>query len=175
MATVLPIPSGPTNREIIDRAYRSLGLKDSMFARTAEEYQEGVEVLASMMLESPFDQLGYVQFSGGEGNRVEEESGIDRKWLEAVALSLAERLAPMIGKTLSPHTLKAKVRAYSQLCASVVAVPEAVHRPGTPRGAGARYRTSLGYGPFFPDYSKDDEEEVETDSSDDSFQSLPPV
>lgn len=149
MTVEIPIPSGPTNREIIDRAYRSLALKDSMFGRTAEEYATGVEILASMMLESPFDKLGYVQQDGGEGNRVEAESGIERKWLEAVGLMLAERLAPTIGKTLSPHTEKARARAYSQLCAAVMTIPEAKYADGTPRGAGARYRTVVGYGPFF--------------------------
>jgi hypothetical protein len=153
MTTTIPIPSGPTNREIIDRAYRSLGLKDSMFARTEEEYATGVEILSSMMLESPFDKLGYVQQDGGEGNRVEAESGIDRKWLEAVGLMLAERLAPTIGKTLSPHTMKARNRAYSQLCSAVVTIPAAKYADGTPRGAGARYRNSIGYGPFFDNTS----------------------
>jgi hypothetical protein len=149
MTTILPIPAGPTNREIIDRAYRSMGVSDAMFGRTPEEYAVGVEILSSMMLESPFDLLGYVQFSGGEGNRVEEESGIDRKYLEAVGLMLAERLAPAIGKTLAPHTLAAKRRAYSLLCAAVVTIPDAVYQDGTPRGVGHRYQNSLGFGPFF--------------------------
>ena len=151
MTTVLPIPGGPTNREIIDRAYRSLGVSDGMFARTAEEYATGIEILSSMMFESPFDLLGYVQWNGGEGNRVEEESGIDRKWLEPVGLCLAERLAPTLGKTLSPHLSKAKVRAYSQLCAAVVPIPDAKYRDGTPRGSGARYRNVTGSGPYFDD------------------------
>ena len=149
MATVLPIPAGPTNREIVDRAYRSMGLSDSMFGRTPEEYATGVELLSSMMLEAPFDRLGYVQWDGGEGNRVEEESGINRKWLEAVGLMLAERLAPVIGKQLSPHMLAAKARAYSRLCAEVVTVPDARYADGTPRGQGARFRTALGHGPYF--------------------------
>jgi len=149
MTTILPIPSGPTNREIIDRAYRSMGVSDAMFGRTAEEYAVGVEILASMMLESPFDLLGYDQQDAGEGNRVEEESGIDRKYLEPVALMLAERLAPAIGKTLAPHTIKAKNRAYSLLCAAVVTIPAAQYQDGTPRGAGARYRNSNFGGPFF--------------------------
>lgn len=149
MTTVLPIPAGPTNREIVDRAYRALSISDAMFGRTAEEYAVGVEILSSMMLESPFDRLGYVQQAAGEGSRVEEESGIDRKWVEAVGLMLAERLAPTIGKQLSPHTSKARTRAYSQLCAAVVTIPDACYADGTPRGAGARYRTNLGYGPFF--------------------------
>lgn len=149
MTTILPIPAGPTNREIIDRAYRSMGLSDSMFGRTAEEYAVGVEILSGMMLESPFDNLGYVQFAGGEGNRVEEESGIERKWLEAVGLMLAERLAPVIGKTLAPAMSRAKARAYGQLCAAVIPIPDSVYQDGTIRGSGARYRSRLGYGPYF--------------------------
>lgn len=172
MTTVLPIPSGPTNRQIIDRAYRAMSISDAMFGRTAEEYAVGVEILSSMMLESPFDMLGYVQFSGGEGNRVDEESGIDRKWLEAVGLSLAERLAPAIGKQLAGHSLKAKVRAYSQLCAAVVTIPDACYADGTIRGAGARYRSNLGYGPFF-NRPVDGEEVVEV--APDPFGSLPAV
>lgn len=149
MTTVLPIPGGPSNREIIDRAYRAMSISDAMFGRTPEEYAVGVEILSSMMLESPFDMLGYVQFSGGEGNRVEEESGIERKWLEAVGLMLAERLAPAIGKQLAPHSVKAKTRAYSQLCAAVVTIPDAQYQDGTPRGSGARFRSNVGYGPYF--------------------------
>lgn len=171
MATVLPIPAGPTNREIIDRAYRAMGLSDSMFGRTAEEYAVGVEILSSMMLESPFDQLGYVQFAGGEGNRVEEESGIERKWLEAVGLMLAERLAPAIGKTMLPHAVKAKARAYSQLCAAVVTIPSLRYADGTIRGAGARFRNSVGYGPFFEN-AEPEEEEAPTEPYD-PFTTLP--
>jgi len=150
VTTVLPIPAGPTNREIIDRAYRSMGVSDAMFGRTAEEYAVGVEILSSMMLESPFDRLGYVQFQGGEGNRVEEESGIDRKYLEPVALMLAERLAPVIGKTMAPHAMKAKNRAYSLLCAAVMTIPDAKYQDGTPVGSGHRWGRSLGWGTFFP-------------------------
>jgi hypothetical protein len=174
MTTVLPIPSGPTNREIIDRAYRSMGVSDAMFGRTPEEYAVGVEILSSMMLESPFDRLGYVQQDGGEGNRVEEESGIDRKWLEAVGLMLAERLAPVIGKALAPHTLKAKGRAYSALCAEVMTVPFAKYADGTPRGAGARYRT-VGGQTFFPQESGagSTPEPVVIDTN--PFDNLPPL
>ena len=35
---ILPIPTGPSNKAIIDRAYMALGLSDSMFGRTQEEY-----------------------------------------------------------------------------------------------------------------------------------------
>lgn len=148
MTTILPIPTGPTNREIIDRAYRALALKDSVFGRSAEEYAVGIEVLASMMYEPPFDTIGYVHWDSGEGNRVEERSGIAPRWLEAVGLMLAERLAPVIGKSLSPEMMAAKCRAYSQLCASVP-IPDSKYADGTPRGAGARHRYTYGSGTFF--------------------------
>ena len=172
MTTILPIPSGPTNREIIDRAYRSMGVSDAMFGRTPEEYAVGVEVLSSMMFESPFDLLGYVQLDGGEGNRVEEESGIARKYLEPVALCLAERLAPAIGKTLAPHTLKAKNRAYSLMCASVVTIPDVKYQDGTPKGAGHRRGFNDG-GNFF--VSRGAEEEETATPAVDPFADLPPV
>jgi hypothetical protein len=151
MTTVLPIPSGPTNREIIDRAYKAMGAGARGFGLPAEDYADAVDVLSSMMLESPFDLLGYVQQDGGEGNRVEDESGIARKYLEPVALMLAERIAPTIGKTLAPHTLAAKRRAYSLLCAAVVTIPDAKYQDGTPRGLGHRVQNGFGLGPFFVD------------------------
>lgn len=176
MATQLPIPSGPRNREIIDRAYRACGIKDALFERTAEEYADGIDLLDDMMLESPFDKLGFVSGDDGEGNRVEDESGIDRKWLQAVALSLAERLAPVIGKTLSPHVLKAKVRSYSILCTSVIGIPDAQYADGAPRGAGARYRNWAGFGPFFPnDGDEEEEATVTTTTESTDIDSLPSV
>lgn len=171
MTTIIPIPGGPTNREIIDRAYRSMAVSDAMFGRTPEEYAVGVEILSSMMFESPFDLLGYVQQDGGEGSRVEEESGIARKYLEPVALMLAERLAPVIGKQLAPGTMKAKNRAYSLLCAAVVKIPDSKYQDGTPRGAGARYRISLGAGPFFQN-REPEEQEAPTEPYD-PFTNLP--
>ena len=173
MTTVLPIPSGPTNREIIDRAYQAMGIGTRAFGLASEDYADGMDLLASMMRESPFDLLGYVQEDGGEGNRVENESGIDRKYLEPVALMLAERLAPLKGKQLAPHTLAAKRRAYSLLCASVVNIPDAKYQDGTPRGAGHRVQNGLGGGPFFP--NRDVEEEEAITPAVDPFSNLPPV
>lgn len=172
MTTVLPIPSGPTNREIINRAYQAMGASARGFGLPAEEYADAVEVLSSMMLESPFDKLGYVQQDGGEGNRVEEESGINRKYLEPVALMLAERIAPTIGKQLAPHTLAAKRRAYSLLCAAVIEIPDAKYQDGTPKGSGHRWNNWQG-GTFFPNRKIEEDEPITPEP--DPFGNLPPI
>lgn len=148
--TEIPIPTGPTNKEIIDRAYQVLGLNDSMFGRTSEEYASAILPLGGMMLEFPFDGLGYV-FEEGAGLRVEEESGIERKYLETVAYSLAERLAPTIGKTLSAAAEKIKNRLYARLSNEQAALnlPTVGHASGTPRGSGNRRWNMSTWSPFF--------------------------
>lgn len=142
MTTELPIPSGPANREIIDRAYQVLGLSDSMFGRTEEEYASAMLPLGAMMLEWPFSLLGYI-YEDAAGLRVEEESGIDRKYLDTVAYSLADRIGPTIGKAIPAGALKTKGRLYSTLCADVAAIPTSGYADATFGGSG--HRTPLPY------------------------------
>jgi len=146
MTTELPIPSGPTNREIIDRAYQVLGLSDSMFGRSDDEYASAMLPLGGLMLEWPFDGLGFIS-EDAAGLRSEEESGIARKYLDTVAYQLAERMAPTIGQTLSAEARKIKNRLYSNLCATFGTPAEASYRDGTITGAGARTRIRSTYFP----------------------------
>jgi hypothetical protein len=135
--TTLPIPSGPTNREIIDRAYQVLGVSDAMFGRTDEEYASAIIPLSGMMFEYPYSALGYI-YEDEAGLRVEEESGIPRANMEAVAYGLAERIAPTIGKSLSPEAVKAGARLFSALHALVATIESQDLADGTPAGAGNR-------------------------------------
>lgn len=135
--TTLPIPSGPTNREIIDRAYQVLGQSNAVFGRTNEDYAEAVVTLGALAAEWPFDQIGFI-VEQEAGLRVEEESGIDRKWLNAVAYALAEQMAPTMGKTLAAEARKQKNRAYSRLCGAVAVITPAEFADATPRGSGWR-------------------------------------
>lgn len=145
--TTLPIPAGPTNREIIDLAWLGVGVSDNMFGRTEEEYAASAKILRAMMGEWPFDQLGYIN-EGVAGLRLGEESGIAQKWLSAVASCLAERIAASIGKSLSPETRRVKMTNYPRLC-SAVGAPSAVEfGDATFAGAGQR---RYGYGrTYFP-------------------------
>jgi len=139
--TEIPVPTGPTNRQIVDRAYQVEGLSDSMFGRTDDEYAAAMLPLASIARQWPFSTLGFLI----DGNLpvVEEESGIGWEHLDGVAYALAERLAPTIGKTLSPEAKKVKADLYSRLC--VATPPDVKYKPGTIRGAGGKL-----CGVFFP-------------------------
>lgn len=141
MTTTLPIPGGLSNKEIVDLAYLAIGLSDAMFGRTGEEYASAVLQLRGMMGEWPFDQLG---FDDGVAS-IEEESGIERKWLTAVGYSLGERIAGTTGAMLKPGSQVTLRRAYSALCAAFPPAQMA-YANGTPRGAGAKPSYD---GPFF--------------------------
>lgn len=135
--TEIPVPSGPTVKEIIDSAFSAMGTSDSMFGHTENEYRDGVLALNAMMSEWPFNLLGYIA-EDAAGLRLEEESGIDRQYQTAVAYTLAERMAPSFGKTLSIEARKTKNRTYSRLCSAVTPIPAAEYADNTVRGSGHR-------------------------------------
>ena len=134
MTTRLPIPSGPTNKEIIDRAFQAMGTSSAMFGRSEDEYAEAMLALNAMMEEWPFNLTGFI-IEDAAGLRIEEESGIARKHLNAVAYSLAESMAPTFGKPLAPEARKIKNRSYSRLCSDVAVIPQAQFPAGTARGS----------------------------------------
>jgi len=136
--TEIPIPAGPTIKEIIDASFSAMGTSDAMFGHTETEYQDAVLALNGMMSEWPFNLLGYI-VEDAAGLRLEEESGIDRAYMAAVAYSLAERMAPSFGKMLTPEARRVKNQTYSRLCGAVQAIPEAQFGDNTPRGSGHRY------------------------------------
>lgn len=141
--TDIPIPSGPTNKELVDLAFLALGMTDTMFGRTDEEYASGVALLRGMMGEWPFDQLGY-DFTTP---RPSERSGIEQKWAQAVSLCLADRVGPAVGKTMGTKAAASKARSYSALCASVGNKSTTTYPNNTPAGAGHKTIT----GTFFQD------------------------
>lgn len=141
--TEIPIPTGPTNKELIDLGYLALSMSDAMFGRTDEEYASGVTLLRAMMGTWPFDQLGY-DFTTP---RPSERSGIAQKWAQAVGLCLGERIAAATGKAMSAASMSAKARSYSSLCATVGNKSVVTYPNNTPSGAGQGQ--AFGYGPFF--------------------------
>ncbi len=139
---VLPIPGGFSNKEAIDAAYLSLGISDSMFGRTAEEYASGLTLLRMMMAEWPWDQLGFDDAAATVG----EESGVERKWLAAVGYELGDRIGGAIGKSMKLGSAKAKARSFSTLCAAVGNQSTVSLANGTPQGSGHRYSDT-----YFPE------------------------
>ena len=162
---VLPIPGGPTNKEIIDHAYMSLGVSDSMFGRTDEEYAAALMLLRGMMGEWPFTALSFDDAVADVG----EESGIERRWLSAVAYSLAERIGATIGKALVPQFARIKTRSFSELCAALGNQSRVQYARRTAAGAGSKDR--IFYGPS--DTEEEDGAVTEVVAFD--IDALPPV
>lgn len=142
MSITIPLPSGPPKRRIIEMAFGKCTLAGYEFGRTPEEINDAMSELNAMMLEHPFSGLGFVQPTYGLGT-ADELSGIPDDTLAAVATQLALRLAPNMGKTLSPEALGAIARSKALLEAKVAAIPTMPAASHTPRGAGSR-----GFGPF---------------------------
>lgn len=118
-------------------AYGKCGLAGYELGRTPEEITDAMAELDAMMLEWPFSLLGYAQPPYGISNS-DEQSGIPPDTLAAVATQLALRLAPNMGKTLSPEAQKSISRSMALLHAHpmVTQVPAQPFQKHTPRGLG---------------------------------------
>lgn len=134
--TDIPIPGGPTNKDLIDLAYLALGVSDAMFGRTEEEYASAQKLLRAMMGEYPFDRINY----DATNDHPSERSGIPFEYEQAVALCLAERLGPAISKSLTAEARARKARSFSMLCAAANVTPSLEYAQGTPSGAGNKRR-----------------------------------
>lgn len=139
--TTLPLPTGPTNKQLIDRAYDMMGMSGEVFGRPVDEYTLGQRTLNAMMEEWPFNLMGYIGADYGDGD-LEEKSGIASKYREGVSAELAMRLAPAKGKTLAPAMIRTLNRA-SAIVYADFSVPAQVEFPqGTISGNG-RYSPFL--------------------------------
>jgi len=145
------IPSTATKRAIIEMTFEEMTLAGYEFDATPEEQAAYLRQLDAMMAEwrGPGRQLA-IPYNApavlGEGN-FEDESGVPDFAIQAVAISLAKRCAPKIGKTLSPETQAALVSGMDAINAAFS--PRVERRLGrtTPRGAGNRWAAA--WDPFF--------------------------
>lgn len=142
--TTIPLPGGPTKRRIIEMAFGKCAMAGYEFGRTPEETNDAMSELDAMMLEHPFSLLGYVGSPYGIGSP-DEQSGIPDDTLAAVATQLALRIAPNMGKTLSPEANGAVARSMALLEAKVATIPVMPMEHNTVRGSGSR---RSGFGPF---------------------------
>lgn len=129
------IESGIPKSTLIDMAFDDCGIAGYSFEKTAEEYTSALRKLNAMMWEWPFDQLGYIQPPAGDGNP-SDASGVSNRDSQVIATMLAERIAPGIGKTLSPEQRAARKRSFAQLCSRVSVLPTVKLQPQTVRGSG---------------------------------------
>jgi hypothetical protein len=131
-------PSTATKRTIVTMAFEEMTLAGYEFDAPPEEQFSALRRLDALMAEWAVSSLdvGYsfpAQMGGGD---LDDESGVPDVALNAIAISLAERLMPTIGKTKSPETRVAQARAMNALRAYCATIPERSLANRTPLGSG---------------------------------------
>lgn len=131
-------PSTSTKRFIVERAFGAMGLSPYEFDPTPEEYNEALDDLDMMMAEWAVSSLnvGYAFPPTIGGGDLDDASGIPDFSVNAVSLSLAQRMAANIGKTLSRETNRNLTQAMVALRTKLAVIPEYALPWRTPIGAG---------------------------------------
>lgn len=135
-------PETTTKRTVIAMAFEELGLADYEFNTTNEEKASALRRLDSLMAlwAGPgFNlDLGYnFPPSIGQG-ALNDPAGVPDDTLDAVSAHLAAKLAPVIGKSLSPETRTTLNRSLNALRTQYAVIPDRLIPSGTIRGAGAK-------------------------------------
>lgn len=151
--TLVAIPAGPLKRDLIQLAYEECGQAGYEFELTAEEYVSALRRLNNMLAEwlSAYGvDLGYdFPAAIGDVGSADDASGIDAGVAQTVALRLALRIAPGMGKTLSTESRKQMAESWSALRTKYQSVPTMNYGRNTIKGAGNRSFWSR-RNPLFP-------------------------
>lgn len=135
---------GWTKRQHINQAFTEIGKNPAIFNIDPDDMQAALRTLDSMMATwgNRGIRLGYALPSSSDSSELDSDSGVPDWANEAVYLTLAVRLAPSYGKTVSQHTLLAQRTAFASLPNLGAFPPEQQFRNGLPSGAGNKpYRT----------------------------------
>lgn len=129
---------GWTKRQLIRQAFSVIGLADYDFDLQAEQLQNALYLLDSMLAvwNSKGIPLSYPLPTSPENADLDDESNLPDRANEAVYLNLAKRLATTLGKATTPDLNAAAWYAYNNLL-SWAMQPKEMSFPSTlPRGAG---------------------------------------
>ncbi len=139
-------PTGILKRDLIERAFGLLGMAGYEFGREPEEITFALGELESLMAEAEtdFGIVGYA-YSDEPGDGA-EASGLARADVNGVAAMLAEAIASINGKTLSPEANRKIAKAISGLKARYATIPTMPFAARTLGGMGRR-----GYGHYLID------------------------
>lgn len=153
--TTLPIYAPPTKGDILQMAREACATAGYDFEATPEEDQSQLRQLDAMMAEWEDNEgivLGF-NYAGNGYGAINEDSGIPRGALSAVASSLAMRLAPTMGKSMAAEAKAALGRSMGTLRAKYCAIPPMQMGRNTPRGAGNRGWSGIGTSYFVTEVS----------------------
>jgi hypothetical protein len=134
------VPQTSTKRQVIDQVFQEIGQAGYEFDTTAEEYASALTRLDMLMaqwrgpgtgLRIPYNAPTVI----GDSD-LADESGIPDYAMNGVVTSLALRIMPVIGKTMSPEGRIAYSQSMNAIRAACTVIPERILQRTTPRGAG---------------------------------------
>ena len=130
-----------TKRQIITKAFGELGLASYVFNLTADELQDAMRDLDTMMgtwtTRNIIFTPVYPQPATYGAGSLDDDTNAPDDALAPMYLNLAIRLAPSFGKTPSPDTRADAKSGYTTMLGQFVAVPQ-VSLTKTIKGAGAK-------------------------------------
>lgn len=134
-----------TKRQLVVQAFEQIGLASYVFDLPAEQLASSLRQLDAMLAvwNARGLRLGYPLPSTAGGSTLDESSNIPDSAIEAVVSNLALRLAPGVGKTVSPELKIVAKQGYDVLLARAAIPPEIQMPVGTPAGAGNKGQTAL--------------------------------
>lgn len=130
-----------SKREVIKQAFTEIGLASYAFDLSAEEMQDAMRILDSMMgvwisRGITFDTAYPIPATIAAGDLDDDTNAPDGA-VEPMYLNLAIRLAPGFGKGVLPDTKIAALNGYNTLLGQSLTIPE-VSLEGGLVGAGAK-------------------------------------
>lgn len=131
-----------TKREIVQNAFEEVGLASYAFDLQPEQMQAGLRRLDNMMAtwNSRGLRIGYPLTDTPAGSDLDQDATVTDEAIEAIVNNLAIRLAPMLGKTVSPDTKASARSAYMALLSRRSTIPERlIDINSIPAGQGTKY------------------------------------
>lgn len=131
-----------TKRELVQNAFEEVGLASYAFDLQPEQFQAGLRRLDNMMAtwNSRGLRIGYPLTDSPAGSDLDQDTNVTDEAIEAIVSNLAVRLAPMMGKTVSPDTKATARSSYMALLSRRSTIPERlIDVNAVPAGAGTKY------------------------------------
>jgi hypothetical protein len=131
-----------TKRELVQNAFEEVGLASYAFDLQPEQMQAGLRRLDNMMAtwNSRGLRIGYPLEDNPGLSSLDQDAGVTDEAIEAIVGNLAIRLAPMLGKTVSPDTKASARSAYMALLSRRSDIVERrIDRNAVPAGQGTKY------------------------------------
>jgi hypothetical protein len=125
-----------TRRELVEGGFAEIGMGTAAFDIPAEMLDEGRRRLDRMMADwdTRGIDLGYPLPAGSDSDLADDTTIPDKAW-EAVIANLALRLAPLVGKQVTPETRATAKHGLNTLYMAA-AMPAQIQLNQLPAGAG---------------------------------------